>query len=64
MANNIMDLLNKSIGDDGIKTDVKVTVSTETYFYFGLSIFAALSLFFIIYLLLRSSMPEPVKIVS
>lgn len=56
------DLLNKSVGDDGLKTDVKVTLSNDTYVNIGLSIFIPGFLLIVLFFVIRGLVPATVKV--
>lgn len=56
------DLLNKSVGEDGLKTDVKITLSTDTYVNLGLSVFIAGFLLIVLFFIIRGLAPATVKL--
>lgn len=66
MGKNIFDkagdLLNKSVGEDGLKTDVKITLSTDTYVNLGLSVFIAGFLLIVLFFVIRGLAPATVKL--
>lgn len=47
------DLINKSIGEDGIKTDIKVSLSDESYYKLSLSIFIPGLVLIIMFFIIR-----------
>lgn len=68
MGKNIFDkagdLLNKSVGEDGLKTDVKITLSTDTYVNLGLSIFISGFLLIVLFFIIRANAPVSAVIKS
>ena len=58
------DLLTKSVGDDGLKTDIKITLSRETYWYIGLALVIAAVILLFIYFGTRSNWVMPVTVVN
>ncbi len=56
------DLITKSVGEDGVKTDIKITLSPETYWYIGLALVLSLIVIIFAYMMIRNNWTMPVSL--